>query len=251
MKNIHSFFDYQWAGETIDRGFWFHNMPLPDSRRVAGANHDRNREQKMWEAFRRVGVDVKDKRVLDIGANDGYFSIGAMLAGAKSVTSINPQEMCVGHFPNRLNILNDEWKVDLEIIVDTFLNLDRKNFYDVIFYFGVLYHAEDVLGHFRKMTDLLASNGQILIETPLTRIDIAKPILEVASDRPERHTTVYRGQEYVKHIGAGSFFIPNFMALQEFAWTCELDIEQLPDNNVYTSSLSDRKLFVVSDKRGR
>ena len=100
------------------------------------------------------------------------------------------------------------------------------------------------------MADLLAPKGNIFIETPLTRIQIEKPILEVASDKKERHTTVYRGQEYVKHIGAGSFFIPNFMALQEFAWTCELDIEQLPDNNLYTDSLKDRKLFVVNDKRG-
>jgi SAM-dependent methyltransferase len=244
-----SFFDYAWDGKLVDKGMWFHNMPLPDGSRIMGANHDRNREQKMWEAFRRVGVNVKDKKVLDIGANDGFFSIGSMLAGAKSVTSINPLEMCIGHFPNRLLLANAEWNVELDIVVDNFLNLGEDKKYDVILYFGVLYHAEDVLGHFRKMTQLLSPGGQILIETPLTRINIEKPILEVASDRPERHTTVYRGQQYVKHVGAGSFFIPNFMALQEFAWTCEMDIEQLPDENIYTTALRDRKLFVMNDRR--
>lgn len=240
-----TYFDCDWQGELEDRGMWFHNMPLKNGKRIAGANHDRNREQKLWAAFRQV--DFKDKHVLDIGANDGYFSVGAVLAGAKSVTSVNPEEMCIGHFPHRFNIAKEEWNVETETIVDNFMNLDRKACYDIILYFGVLYHAEDPLGHFTKMSKMLKPNGKILIETPLTRINIDRPILEVASDRPERQPTIFRGQQYVKHVGVGSFFIPNFMALQEFAWTCEMDIQQLPDNNIYTSSLLDRKLFIVSN----
>jgi SAM-dependent methyltransferase len=235
-----NYFDCKWDGELVNEGTWFHNMPLPDGRRMAGANHDRNREQKLWKAF---DIDVKGKDVLDIGANDGFFSIGAKLAGAEHVTAVNPADTAMNLFPNNLLHIQEAWKVDLEIVVDTFLGI-RNRKYDVIFFFGVLYHSEDVLGAFRKMKSLLKEGGKILIETPLTRIQTDKPILEVASDI--RHTTVGQGKQYINRaIGLGSFFIPNYMAMQELTWMIDLQIEQLPDSNVYTNSLKDRKLFVI------
>jgi len=245
-----TYFDYNFSGELAnDRGWWFHNMPLPNGTRINGANPNKNREQQLWETFRRVGINVEGKKVLDIGANDGYFTIAALLAGAASVTAINPEEMCVGHFPERLLKAAAEWKVEPEIIVDDFMKLGRQKEYDIIMYFGVFYHAEDPLGHFLKFAELLAPGGKVLVETPLTNINVDKPILEVASDLPERATTIARGQQYVKHLGVGTFFIPNFMALQELAWTCELDIEHLPSNNLYTADLPNRELLIVHDRR--
>ncbi len=243
-----NYFDCDWNGELVNKGpGWFHNMPLPDGSRIAGANHDRNREQKLWEAFKRIGMmDVKDKDVLDIGANDGIMSIGAKLAGAKHVTAVNPRDVAINFFPENLNFAKKEWDLDIEVIVGTFLDLDDKRKYDLILYFGVLYHAEDPVGHFRKMKSLLKDGGAVLMETPLTRItNVDKPILEVASDT--RFTTILRGQEYVeREIGLGTFFIPNFMAIQELSWTAGfVDVEQLPDDNIYTNSLKDRKLFVI------
>ncbi|MCE9534114.1 MAG: hypothetical protein K8T89_23795 [Planctomycetes bacterium] len=91
---------------------WFHNMPLPNGDRLAGANPDRAREQKLWrytvDAF---GLDLQGLRVLDIGANDGLFTIASLLRGAEHVTAINPADINTGTYPRNLNKACEWWDV--------------------------------------------------------------------------------------------------------------------------------------------
>ena len=62
---------------------WWHSVPLPDGNRINGYQADKDLQFKMWQAMQ-IDNDsgLAGKRVLDIGANDGFFSLAALKAGA-------------------------------------------------------------------------------------------------------------------------------------------------------------------------
>jgi hypothetical protein len=67
---------------------WWHSIPLPDGRRINGANQDKDLQFKMWRAMQIANNNgLEGKRVLDIGANDGFFTLAALMAGAKEATA--------------------------------------------------------------------------------------------------------------------------------------------------------------------
>ena len=85
--------DYGQLVREPNQRFWWHSMPLPNGDRIAGAHEDRSIQVKMWKA---LGIEppngLAGKTILDVGANDGYFTIAALLCGASKVTAINTQD---------------------------------------------------------------------------------------------------------------------------------------------------------------
>ena len=70
---------------------WWHSLPLPTGDRINGYHQDKDLQFKMWQAMQIPNKDgLAGKRVLDIGANDGFFTLAAIAAGAREVTSIDP-----------------------------------------------------------------------------------------------------------------------------------------------------------------
>jgi len=51
-------------------------MPLPDGTRISGKHPDKDLQFKMWRPVQ-IANDggLRGKSVLDIGANDGFFSL--------------------------------------------------------------------------------------------------------------------------------------------------------------------------------
>lgn len=69
---------------------WWHNMPLPDGSRINGVSQDKDLQLKMWKAMQiAANGGLENKYVLDIGANDGFFSLAALAAGAREVTAMD------------------------------------------------------------------------------------------------------------------------------------------------------------------
>jgi hypothetical protein len=96
---------------------WWHNMPLPDGNRIAGYQSDRDVQLKLWENLRLNASDLAGKRVLDVGANDGFFTIAALLTGAR-VTAINTADWET--YPENLLFASKQWEVTPEVNVDDF-----------------------------------------------------------------------------------------------------------------------------------
>jgi 2-polyprenyl-3-methyl-5-hydroxy-6-metoxy-1,4-benzoquinol methylase len=71
--------------ELAEKG-WYHSFELPDGTLIDGVNP----LSRLRERFARFPIpdDLSDKRVLDIGAWDGWFSFEAERHGAQ-VTSID------------------------------------------------------------------------------------------------------------------------------------------------------------------
>lgn len=136
-------FDLQQAVES--KPFWYHKIELPGGVTTPG-----------WaplsvDAYR-VPEDLSGKRVLDIGAWDGFWSFEALKRGAAEVVAIDDFSDYLGHLDQRdrsawenfdlcrdaLGYSEEQCKrVEMSIYQ---LTPDVFGEFDIVFFFGVLYH---------------------------------------------------------------------------------------------------------------
>lgn len=227
--------------------FWFQSMPLPDGTRVRGASADPAREPNLWRAC--FGPDrdcLGGKTVLDVGANDGYFTLAALLCGAAGVNAVNTPELAHGTFPHNLKYAARKWGLHPEITAADFLTLPTDRKYDVILFFGVLNHLESVHAGVRHLERLLAPGGRIFVETPVSEAVGHVPIMEVASD-------VFGGVPQFRAglttVGNSNYLVPNELAVRAVAATHGLIVDPLPLAGAYENSFGvgrTRRVFVLS-----
>jgi SAM-dependent methyltransferase len=234
---------------------WFHNLPLPDGRQIHGAPGDPAREAKLWDACFDDDRDcLVGKRVLDVGANDGFFTVAALLCGARSVHAVNPGELVTANYPANLRFAARVWGVRPTVTVGDFLDLPVDGpKYDVILFFGVFYHLENVVAGMRHLAALLAPGGRVYLETQMTRVVAANiPVMELASDRFP--STVPQYAETLDRRGNANFFLPNEAGLTALADTFGLDARPLSPDTPYERSLGGhgkRKVFVLTRRSER
>jgi hypothetical protein len=71
--------------------FWWHSLPLPTGDRINGYNQDKDLQFKQWRAMQIADKDgLAGKRVLDIGANDGFFTVAAIMAAGLRLAWVLP-----------------------------------------------------------------------------------------------------------------------------------------------------------------
>ena len=208
----HKFFsgrDYPLVERPGDE-FWWHSTPLPDGTRTRSRQEIQDVQFLMWEGMQ-IEERIAGKRVLDVGAADGWFSIAASAAGASSVSAIDKDYL---GWPNNVSFLSREWNLPVEILTEDFRSLEAKKF-DVILFLGVLYHLEDVFSAIKKLGELLSENGIIIIETQVTSIENRLPIFEAASDVFDG--TNDQGVEALDSVGVSNYLLPNPAAMDQLA----------------------------------
>jgi hypothetical protein len=223
---------------------WWHSLPLPDGRRVNGAHTDKDLQFKMWDAMGISGQGgLNGKTVLDIGASDGFFTIAACMAGAARVTAINTADWST--WPMNIKFATGVWDVNPTIITDDFRTHPISEEFDVIFFLGVLYHVENVFDCTRRLRSLLSSGGVVYIETQVTNIETKVPFFEYASDL--FHATVRQGKESIDATGLSNYLLPNAHALQNLAYTYDLEYHHIVEPyNVYSRENPSRQFFKVT-----
>ncbi len=224
--------------ESPNGRFWFQSMSFPDGTRVLGANPDAAREPKLWEACFGTGRHtLSGKTVLDVGANDGYFSLASLVCGADAVTAVNTPDLAHGTFPANLQYAARQWKLTPQIVAADFLQLPTNVRYDVILFFGVLNHLDNVTAGMRHLERLLAPNGRIYLETPISDMASDVPAMEVASDVYGRVPHLRAG---MTSVGNSNYLIPNALAVRAVAAAHGLCAAPLPSPN------PKRGLFVLT-----
>lgn len=133
---------------------WRHRVDLGDGLRTMGyntLNHD-------WE-FYGMPENLKWKTVLDIGANDGYYSFGAEQRGASAVTAIDiyggDGDTMVGGWPDAgIKMLKEYLNSQVEIKACSIYNLPELNKkWDVVFCNDVLSWLDDIDGALNIISD--------------------------------------------------------------------------------------------------
>jgi 2-polyprenyl-3-methyl-5-hydroxy-6-metoxy-1,4-benzoquinol methylase len=213
-------------------------MPLPNGDRIEGAHADRNVQLKLWQTLKlEQDGNVEGRRVFDIGANDGYFTIAAILAGADRVTAINTPDG--RRYPHNLQFAANHWQVDPEVLIGDFLTHSIDCGYDLILCLGVLYHLENVFLGMRRLRRLLNSNGALYLETQMSQIESPLPLYESASDiyptiAPQNKGTLHK-------TGTSNFLFLNEAAVINLAYSYDLVCERL--EGIYTQDYPSRGLF--------
>ena len=233
--------DYHQLVREPNQRFWWHSMPLPNGDRIAGAHEDRNIQLNMWKA---LGIEPPDglagKTVLDVGANDGYFTIAALLCGASEVTAINTQDCPT--YPENLVYAAELWNVRPQVLVGDFRPYSFRERYDVILLLGVLYHLENIFEAMKVLRGLLSDGGVLFIETQMSQIKSPLPLFEYASDTYP--TIAPQDKPHLDYVGVSNYLFPNRAAILNLATSYDFDVQPLdgPDN-LYTKSQPTRDLF--------
>ncbi len=243
-ETVSSFFQTRYkhlVDSPNQRSPWWHSLPLPDGNRINGANRDKDHQFKMWEALQIANVGgLAGKRVLDIGAADGFFTLAAHMAGAQHVTAIGTKDW--NTWPYNIQYACEVWGARPEIVTADFRYYNFEFKYDIIFFFGVLYHLEDVFSCMKLLRGLLADRGTIYMETQMSAIQSDLPIFEYASDI---YPTVARQDKpSLRGVGISNYLFPNDHAIRNLAHSYEFDCSSLTGpHNRYTRENPTRCFF--------
>jgi tRNA (mo5U34)-methyltransferase len=200
--------DPEVARRVLERvPLWFHTFALNREHEIYTpgiARDHRYRVPFLPQSF-------AGERVLDVGPFDGFYGYLAEHRGAARVLAVDNEQYVAW--------VKDRWGVELqggegfraigELLGssveyrrgDALALVDTGERFDVVFCFGILHRVENPLGLLRRLRELLAPGGRILVET-----------YGMAADgRVDEHTIevklsgeVYAGDDYVYWgFGAG------------------------------------------------
>lgn len=105
-------------------------------------------------------IDFSGKKVLDVGTRDGKYAFIAERGGAE-VTAIDNNQS-----PGAL-LLKEFWDSKIDFQCRSVYSLDSVPTFDIIMFFGVLYHLRYPMFALRRLTRALNPNGLLLIETSI------------------------------------------------------------------------------------
>ena len=123
-----------------------------------------NKKMKLiLQALDIIGYNLKDKVVLDVGCNNGYYMFDLALRGVKHISGIDPIAIFFLQFYFIHKLTNISHCAFRLLGVQDVIMLNTK--YDLILCLGVLYHRKEPLQTLKQLKSILAPNGILLLET--------------------------------------------------------------------------------------
>jgi SAM-dependent methyltransferase len=128
-------------------------------------------------------IDLKNKRVLDIGCRDGLFCFEAEKLGASEVIGID-NDLSLGAVNLLIPHFNSKVKMYELNVID--LTPDTFGMFDVVIFPGVLYHLRYPFWTLKRIKDVLREGGQVIIETAVFIDDNKRAMLfcPITEDSP-------------------------------------------------------------------
>jgi tRNA (mo5U34)-methyltransferase len=131
----------------LNRLGWYHSLELPDGQVIQGLQTIEQLRLRLAQFP--IPADLTGKRVLDIGAWDGWFSFEMEKRGAK-VLAIDSAEHT--QFRVARELLGS--KVDYQIADICRLSSKDVGRFDIVLFFGVLYHLKHPMLALENVCDL-------------------------------------------------------------------------------------------------
>lgn len=120
-------------------------------------------------------LDLKGKRVLDVGCGNGYYMWRMLGAGAGSVIGVDPNWLFLCQFLAAKRYLPDlpAWHLPL---ASEELPAKLQGF-DTVFSMGVLYHRRSPIDHLLELKDCLRKGGELVLETLVVEGDAQQVLM--------------------------------------------------------------------------
>jgi tRNA (mo5U34)-methyltransferase len=151
----------QWLASQIEaEDYWFHRIDLPGGMVTPGWNDPRTTKLPCYG----LPEDLTGMRVLDIGHAEGFFSFEAERRGAAEVVGIE-------NFPpmlRKFNICRAALNSKAQSFRASVYDLNPKAFgtFDLVFFYGVLYHLRHPLLALEKIQEVCT--GTLLMQTAVS-----------------------------------------------------------------------------------
>lgn len=157
---------------------WYHKIELGNGIITPGNDWD-----YLWSPMKEQmkKVDFADKRVLDIGCWDGLWSFEAEKMGASEVvaTDIRSQRSFSDQEISTFEFAKKHLNSKVDYIETSVYELDGlfRNEFDIVMFFGVLYHLRYPQLAVANIRNVLKTGGVLLIETAIF-LDIDDTIIQ-------------------------------------------------------------------------
>ena len=116
-----------------------------------------------WQRIKNKIKPLKNKRVLDVGAGNGYFTIRMALEGARKALGVEPFLLFNYQFA-AIDTLTKSNSNSM-LIPLRLEELPNMPIFESVFSMGVLYHQRDHLEHLSKLKKMMAPNSELILET--------------------------------------------------------------------------------------
>jgi len=140
-----------------------------------------------WQRLKNKIKPLKNKRVLDVGAGNGYFTLRMALEGAKKALGVEPFLL----FNYQYSVFDTLSKNNTNSLLLP-LRLEElpcMPVFDSVFSMGVLYHQRDYMGHLSILKKMMAPDSELILETLI--VDGPKNFVIVPEGRYANMRNVY------------------------------------------------------------
>lgn len=107
-------------------------------------------------------IDLKGKRILDVGSGNGYYGWRMLGAGAERVIAIDPTISYVMQYAAMRHFIGEQ---PMHVLPLKLEELPEGNAaFDTVFSMGVIYHRKDHMEHIEQLMSHLKPGGELILE---------------------------------------------------------------------------------------
>ena len=116
-----------------------------------------------WQRITKYIKPLKNKRVLDVGAGNGYFTLRMAMEGSKRALGIEPFLL----FNYQFRAIKSMIKSPLNALLLPLKleEIPKVPLFDTVFSMGVLYHQRDHIAHLSQLQEMMAPDAELVLET--------------------------------------------------------------------------------------
>lgn len=179
-----------------------------------------------WSIVKNMGIDFKGARVLDVGCNDGYFTLRAAEAGAYMATGIDTDKAALDNANRSRDTLQKRrvWAKNAGFLREDVFAGYPELAADIVLCLSLTHHVSII-----KLLQVLST----LTKKHLVIEALVVPLLDGYSDT--RHLLEYRKHEYIQEL------LPSPKTL------CKMLVD-VGFSSVLPVGLLDDRLFVLASK---
>jgi len=116
-----------------------------------------------WKRLQKHITPLKNRRVLDVGAGNGYFTLRMAMEGAKKVLGIEPFLLFNYQYAAIKSLIGNE--INAMLLPIRLEEMPKSAIFDSVFSMGVLYHQRNHMEHLLQLKDIMAPGAELILET--------------------------------------------------------------------------------------
>jgi tRNA (mo5U34)-methyltransferase len=121
------------------------------------------RSDYKWNRIKEYLPDLTNKTILDVGCSSGYYMFRMLEYNPKLILGIDPSDLFFFQFQLLQNYIQAPNVFYSPIRMADIL--PAKNYFDVVFCMGILYHQKHPINALKELKNVLKKQGTLVLET--------------------------------------------------------------------------------------